>query len=139
MLIICKYLVLKAFIRRFRYNMIEQTFVESKPKRGAKFLVTFGMKYISASIARHGLGVIRLVLAAADKLLAQNFERLNEFLANDSVKSLLAKELRWMRKINHIRNEGGIYPFDRAFSLTQQMNKIDTADGDGTCSLGECW
>jgi hypothetical protein len=50
--------------------MIEQTFVERKPERGAKFLATFGVECILASIAQHGLGIVKSAIDVASKMLA---------------------------------------------------------------------
>lgn len=51
--------------------MMEQTFVERKPERGAKFLTTFGVKCILASIAQHGAGIIVPAIDISYKLLVK--------------------------------------------------------------------
>jgi hypothetical protein len=61
----------EAFIGKFNYSMTEQAFIERKPERGAKFLATFGVKCIAASINQHGGGIVGMAVDVTYKLLAQ--------------------------------------------------------------------
>eukprot|EP00804_Cyclotella_cryptica_P021844 CCRYP_000825-RB/>CCRYP_000825-RB protein AED:0.05 eAED:0.05 QI:342/1/1/1/1/1/9/177/1131 len=124
----------EALISKYNYNMMEQTFIERKPERGAKFLATFGVKCILASIAQHGVGIIVPAIDISYKALVKKFHHLNQVLANDFVKSLLAKEFRWLN--NHKNECNNIYPFQRALLLAQEINKI-TSDSDQSC-FDEC-
>jgi WASH complex subunit 7 len=102
--------------------MIEQSFVQRKAVRGATSLRTLSVKSVSASLKQHGLGVVSLTMDVCSKLLSQKIALLLDFLADDSIKSLLSKELRW---INNQRKEGNnIYPFSRAIEFTQEMKRL---------------
>ena len=62
---------LAAFASRYNDNMIEQSFVERRPERGAKFLCTLNVKCVSASLKQHGLGVVSSAVNVSYKLLAK--------------------------------------------------------------------
>lgn len=62
---------LDPFIARYNYNLIEQSFVERRPERGAKCLSTINIKCISASFKQHGIGVVSSAVNACYKLLAK--------------------------------------------------------------------
>lgn len=59
------------FVSRYNYNMIEQSFVERRPERGAKFLRTLNIKCVSAALKQHGLGVVGAAVNVSYKLLAK--------------------------------------------------------------------
>ena len=139
--------------------MMDQTFIERKPVCGAKFLASFGAKCISASIIQHGVGIIGSAVDVCYRLLAQvscytyfmlpelfshtyfttapqKFQLFTQLISNDYVKSLLAKELRWVT--NH-KNEGNtIYPFHRAQKFAQEVNEMGADGGSDQSSLDEC-
>lgn len=102
--------------------MIEQNFVQRKAERGVKSLCTLGVKSVASSLKQHGLGVVSLTIDVCSVLLSQKIELLLDFLSDDSIKSLLSKELRW---IGNQRKEGNnVYPFIRALEFTQEMKRL---------------
>jgi WASH complex subunit 7 len=60
-----------AFVSRYNYNMIEQSFMERRPERGAKLLNTMNITTISASLRQHGLGIVSTAVNICYKLLAK--------------------------------------------------------------------
>mmetsp|Transcript_20449 Transcript_20449/g.44383 ORF Transcript_20449/g.44383 Transcript_20449/m.44383 type:complete len:1312 (+) Transcript_20449:63-3998(+) len=125
---------LDSFISQYNYNLIEQSFVERRPERGAKFLNTMNIKTISASLRQHGLGVVNSAVNVCYKLLARKFQVFTDFLANDNVKSLLSREFRWF---DNQKSEGNtIYPFGRASTFAQEIKKLEADSGNN--GLDEC-
>jgi len=113
---------LESFVSSYNYNMIEQNFVQRKAERGAKSLRTLSVKSVASSLKQHGLGVVSLTIDVCSKLLSRQIALLLDFLADDSIKSLLSKELRW---IGNQRKEGSnVYPFSRAIEFTQEMKRV---------------
>mmetsp|Transcript_22201 Transcript_22201/g.36299 ORF Transcript_22201/g.36299 Transcript_22201/m.36299 type:complete len:1318 (-) Transcript_22201:84-4037(-) len=113
---------LESFVSSYNYNMIEQNFVQRKAERGVKSLRTLGVKSVASSLKQHGLGVVSLTIDVCSVLLSQKIELLLDFLSDDSIKSLLSKELRW---IGNQRKEGNnVYPFIRALEFTQEMKRL---------------
>eukprot|EP00584_Thalassiosira_punctigera_P026636 CAMPEP_0172578504 /NCGR_PEP_ID=MMETSP1067-20121228/138769_1 /TAXON_ID=265564 ORGANISM="Thalassiosira punctigera, Strain Tpunct2005C2" /NCGR_SAMPLE_ID=MMETSP1067 /ASSEMBLY_ACC=CAM_ASM_000444 /LENGTH=1253 /DNA_ID=CAMNT_0013371201 /DNA_START=412 /DNA_END=4173 /DNA_ORIENTATION=- len=124
---------LDSFIAQYNYNLIEQSFVERRPERGAKYLNTMNIKCISASFKQHGLGVVSSAVNVCYKLLARKFQLLTEFFASDNIHSLLSREFRWFE---NQKSEGkGIYPFGRASTFAQEVKKLDI---DSVNKLDEC-
>lgn len=106
----------------YNYNMIEQSFVQRKVERGVKSLRTLSVKSVASSLKQHGIGVVSLTIDVCSKLLSQKITLLLDFLADDSIKSLLSKELRW---IGNQRQQGNnVYPFSRAIEFTQEMKRL---------------
>lgn len=102
--------------------MIEQNFVQRRVDKGTKSLRTLSVKAVASSLKQHGLGVVSLTIDVCSALLSQKIALLLDFLADDSIKSLLSKELRW---IEDQRKEGNnAYPFSRAAEFTQEMKRI---------------
>ena len=67
-------------------------------------------------------------------IATQKFQLFTELLADDRVKSLLSRELRWF---NNQKSEGhDIYPFDRASAFAQELKQVQTPSGNNT--LDEC-
>lgn len=111
-----------SFVSSYNYNMIEQSFVQRRAKRGAKSLHTISVKSLASSLKQHGLGVVGLTIDVCSKLLSHKIELLLGFLAEDGIKSILSKELRW---IDNQRKEGNnVYPFTRATEFTQTMKRL---------------
>ena len=124
-----------AFISRYNYNLIEQSFIERRPDPGAKYLNTMSINTIASSFRQHGLGVVSSSVNVCYKLLAKKFQTFTEFMAKDNVKSLLSRELRWFE---NQKNEGHntSYPFDRAATFAQEFKKLETDSGRN--KLDEC-
>ena len=124
-----------AFISRYNYNLIEQSFIERRPDPGAMYLNTMNINTIASSFRQHGLGVVSSSVNVCYKLLAEKFQTFTEFMSKDNVKSLLSRELRWFE--NH-KTEGHhtSYPFDRATSFAQEFKKLETDSGRN--KLDEC-
>ena len=75
-----------------------------------------------------------LTRSLCSPLAAQKFQLFTELLADDRVKSLLSRELRWF---NNQKSEGhGIYPFDRASAFAQELKQVQTPSGNN--ALDEC-
>lgn len=113
---------LESFVSSYNYNMIEQSFVQRRAKRGAKSLHTISVNSLASSLKQHGLGMVGLTIDVCSKLLSHKIELLLGFLADDGIKSILSKELRW---IDNQRKEGNnVYPFTRATEFTQTMKRL---------------
>ena len=125
---------LLAFISQYNYNLIEQSFIERKPKPGAKTLSMMNIETVAASLRQHGLGVVSSAVNLCYKLLASKFQFFTEFMSNDSIKSLLSRELRW---VDNYKNEGNLgYPFDRATAFAREFKKLQ--DDSDNNRLDEC-
>ncbi len=102
--------------------MIEQNFVQRRVGRGTKSLRALGVKSVASSLRQHGLGLVSFAIDVCSAHLSQKIALLLDFLADDSIKSVLSKELRW---IGNQRKEGNnVYPFSRAVEFTQEMKRI---------------
>ena len=64
----------------------------------------------------------------------QKFQMFTKFLADENVKSLLSRELRWF---DNQKSEGNtVYPFARASTFAQEFKKIKSDSGNN--GLDEC-
>ncbi|KAL7551063.1 hypothetical protein ACHAWF_014264 [Thalassiosira exigua] len=125
---------LDSFISKYNFNLIEQSFVERRPERGAKHLCTLDIKCVAASLKQHGVGVVSSAVNVCYKLLAKTFQSFTRLFANDKLKSLLSRELRWF---NNEKGEGNsIYSFVRASDFAQEVKKLDASSGNN--GLDEC-
>mmetsp|Transcript_21613 Transcript_21613/g.52202 ORF Transcript_21613/g.52202 Transcript_21613/m.52202 type:complete len:1326 (+) Transcript_21613:117-4094(+) len=125
---------LEVYISKYNYNLIEQSFVERKPERGAKWLNSLNIDTISASFRQHGLGMVSSAVNTCYKLLARKFQMFTDFLADDNAKSLLSREFRWFE---NQKGEGNtIYPFDRASAFAKEIKKLEAESGNN--GLDEC-
>jgi len=125
---------LDSFIAQYNYNLIEQSFVERRPERGAKYLNTMNIKCLSASFKQHGLGVVSSAVNVCYKLLARKFQLLTEFFADDNMNSLLSREFRWFDNQKNVGNN--TYPFARASIFAQEVKKLEVDSGNN--ALDEC-
>ena len=65
----------------------------------------------------------------------KKFQLFTHFLAGDHVKSLLSKEVRWLK---NQKNEGiNVYPFNRASAFAKELKKLSQTDS-GNSGLDEC-
>lgn len=96
--------------------------MQRKAERGANSLCTVCVKSVASSLKQHGLGVVSLTMSVCSKLLSHKIELLMDFLADDSIKSLLSKELRWIG--NQIKEGNNVYPFNRASEFTDEMKRL---------------
>ena len=70
-----------AFITKYNYNLIEQSFIERRPAKGATHLNTMSIKTIAASLRQHGLGVVSSAISVCYKLLSTKFQAFTDSMA----------------------------------------------------------
>jgi len=116
--------------------LIEQSFIERRPAKGAKHLNTMNIKTVTACLRQHGLGVVSSAISVCYKLLSTKFQAFTDFMANDNIRSLLSREFRWFIEQ---QNEGKTtaYPFDRGTAFAQEFKKL-ALDSGSSNMLDEC-
>ena len=121
------------FCKKYNYNMVQQNFVERKSNDGCKYLKTLGIETISSSFQRHGLGIAKNLINAAEQCLLRNFQKLSQIFSDNLFRSLLSKESRWLEQGNTT------YSLDRAMTLRREISKSGASEGDTSIAyLEEC-
>lgn len=116
------------FVQNFKYNMFNQTFIETLNE--STRLKAVSINLISDSIKTHGLGIIKSTI---NHIAGEIHKMVNNFISmmsNETINSLLLRESRWLKsnkEKNKVEDRELRYELKRAetftkeFAQTQQM------------------
>jgi WASH complex subunit 7 len=119
------------FIQNFKYNMFNQTFIETLNE--STRLKAVSINLISDSIKTHGLGVIKSSISLLSEFIHKQINSFIVMMSNDTLNSLLVRESRWLRKNkekNTAEDRELRYDFKRALSFVEEFSQaVQTSQG----------
>ncbi|KAK2957654.1 putative WASH complex subunit 4 [Blattamonas nauphoetae] len=120
------------FVSRYNYSMNSQLFIE-KPSTN-KTMNSMSVRHFANSIRTHGTGILNTTVNLAYTLLAKDLGVFCQFLQDEHIKSMLAREFRNWKKNKD--EWGGRYPWENAQNLVKNIRRLGVS-GEGVTFIEE--
>ena len=114
-----------------RYSLHQQLFAQAA-NQGTRKVRMITIEHLAGSIRTHGLGVINTTVNYAYGFIERKLEVVVEFLSDESVKSRLMADARWVEERHQTgaRQDGALHTWNRALETAAFLRRLGTA-GDG--------
>jgi len=122
---------INVFAAQFGYSLHQQLFAQAA-NQGTRKVRMITIEHLAGSIRTHGIGVINTTVNYAYGFIKRKLEVVVEFLSDESVKSRLMADARWVEERHQTgaRQGGALYTWNRALETAAVLRRLGTA-GDG--------